>query len=167
MIAKNLVFRKERGWIRPLFNLKKQQKERSEEMSHFTTVQTRITDLNLLESVMKSLGLRRVERNIVNGYAGQRANAEHVWQVDKWYDVGASKNADGTYDLVADWWGVGENLKKKILQEYSLRQIIRTNRKMGRLGHGQPVKEECPNGDIIVRIPVQGGELGGRTGICY
>lgn len=119
-------------------------------MSHFTSVKTQIRNISLLDETMKALGLQKVERKTVNGYRGQRTSADHVWRVDSKYDVGAIKNADGTYDLVADWWGTGYDLQRQILQGYSLQNIVQTARLRG----DRFTKEEQPDGRITVRIPV-------------
>ena len=121
-------------------------------MSHFTSVKTQIKNVSLLDKTMEALGLQKVERKTVNGYRGQRTSADHVWQVSSKYDVGAVKNVDGTYDLVADWWGTGYDLERKILQGYSMQEIIRTAKIMGRPCSGI-AKEELPNGNVLVRIP--------------
>ena len=41
----------------------------------------------------------------VRGYKGAKLNAEISIDMGK-YDIGVVKAADGTYEIVADWWGV-------------------------------------------------------------
>jgi len=120
-------------------------------MSHFTTVSTQIKDLSLLNASAKALGLKKVERTVVNGYIGQKTEAEHVWQVSENYDFGVIKNANGTYDLIADWWGCGlttPNLDKKIIQEYSVQSILRRAKLMGH----SAVRETQPDGSVKVKV---------------
>jgi hypothetical protein len=103
-------------------------------MSHFTQVKTQVKDLSLLDKAAETLGLKKVNRTVVNGYVGQKTNAEHVWQVSEKYDVGAVKSADGTYSLIADWWGTSQThqgLDKKLIQEYGIQTVLRRAKLMG------------------------------------
>jgi hypothetical protein len=77
-------------------------------MSHFTTVQTKINDLVALKKALDQLGwkYKTAQEGVeVRGYRGQTMNAEISIDMGK-YDIGVVKNEDGTYGLVADWWGV-------------------------------------------------------------
>jgi hypothetical protein len=133
-----------------LFFIKKQRRTKKK-MSHTTSVKTQIKDLSLLDAAAKALGLQKVDRTAVNGYLGQKTDAEHVWQVSNSYDLGAIKNANGNYDLVADWWGTDHtvrNLDKKVIQEYSVQIILRRARLLG-----QPaVREAQSDGSVKVKI---------------
>ena len=75
-------------------------------MSHFATVQTRITDLACLKQALADLG-HAVEEGAadVRGYRGAREKADLVVRTGSAYDVGVRKVGDA-YELVADWWGV-------------------------------------------------------------
>lgn len=120
-------------------------------MSHFTRVETQIRDLSLLNASAKALGLKKAERKTVNGYQGI-TNADVVWQVCPSYDVGAIKNPNGTYDLVADWWGTGmtiPKLEQKIPQEYALQVILRRAKLMG---HQVSNKDLNQDGSVKIRI---------------
>jgi hypothetical protein len=77
-------------------------------MSHFTTVATRINDLVCLKRALDKLKLKytQAEEGVqVRGWRGQTHLAEIAIDMGK-YDIGVVKNEDGTYGLVADWWGV-------------------------------------------------------------
>ncbi len=113
-------------------------------MSHFVTVKTKIKDLNMLDAAAKALGLKRVERNQVRGWRGKETFANAVWQVNHRYDVGAVKSADGTYDLVADWWGTVQtvpDLQTKLSVEYGVQVVLRRARLMGHQVERQPQKD--------------------------
>ncbi|MFX4261259.1 DUF1257 domain-containing protein [Pelotomaculum propionicicum] len=124
-------------------------------MSHFTTVKTQIKELTLLKAAMKALNLQMVERQTVNGYMGNKTTADAVWQVSDNYDVGAIKNADGTFDLVGDWWGTSMTipmLEQKIPQEYAVQNVLRRAKLMGH----QVAKENRKDGSVrlVVRTGV-------------
>lgn len=120
-------------------------------MSHITTVQTSINDVNMLDAAAKSLGLKLSESSIVRGYRGQRTTADVVWRVNDGYDVGAVKQSDGTYALVADWWGTGYDLKEKLLNEYQIQKIARRAKIMG---DRIKSKTTLPNGTVEIRLLV-------------
>ncbi len=79
-------------------------------MSHFTKCDLKITNLAALKRALDYLKLSyRVaegEQGVeVRGYKGQKMSAEVSVDMGK-YDIGVVKAADGTYELVADWWGI-------------------------------------------------------------
>ena len=77
-------------------------------MSHFTKVTTKINNLVALKRALDQLGWKYTEASegvVVRGYRGQTMKAEIAIDKGK-YDIGVVKNADGTYELVAGWWGI-------------------------------------------------------------
>jgi hypothetical protein len=79
-------------------------------MSHFTKCDLKITNLAALKRALDDLKLSyRVaegEQGVeVRGYKGQKMSAEISVDMGK-YDIGVVQAADGTYELVADWWGI-------------------------------------------------------------
>jgi len=79
-------------------------------MSHFTKCDLKITNLAALKRALDDLQLSyRVaegEQGVeVRGYKGQKLSAEISVDMGK-YDIGVVKAADGTYEIVADWWGI-------------------------------------------------------------
>jgi hypothetical protein len=79
-------------------------------MSHFTKCDLKITNLAALVRALDDLKLsyRTAENEVgveVRGYKGQKMSAEISIDMGK-YDIGVVKNADGTYEMVADWWGI-------------------------------------------------------------
>ena len=60
------------------------------------------------------------------GYNGQRLRADLVAVLEGEYDLGWSRNSDGSIDLTVDLWGVAEKYNKtelinSINQKYALR----------------------------------------------
>jgi hypothetical protein len=79
-------------------------------MSHFTKCDLKITNLVALKKALADLNHTFAESQegvgvSVRGYKGQTLNAEVSIDMGK-YDVGVVKQQDGTYELVADWWGI-------------------------------------------------------------
>jgi hypothetical protein len=112
-------------------------------------VKTRIKDLTLLNAAAKALGLKPVDRKSVRGWKGQQTVADVVWKATSKYDIGAVRKADGTYELIADWWGVRLELPgmpDKLIQEYSVQSVVRQAKL---LGHQVMVNREAqPDGSI-------------------
>jgi hypothetical protein len=75
-------------------------------MSHFTTIQTQIRDLEALRDACGELGLGFTTNAKCRGYAGVTRLAPHVIQLKGPYDIAVepSKENDGSYGLTTDWW---------------------------------------------------------------
>ncbi|MGB3572491.1 MAG: DUF1257 domain-containing protein [Phormidesmis sp.] len=98
-------------------------------MSHFSTLRTKITDAEILKSSLNDLGVSvKTEANI-RGYNGQNVRADIVAVLEGDYDIGWSRNADGSFDLIADLWGVAKKhnqteLINSINQKYAVNKTL-------------------------------------------
>src|SRR5204863_2396825 len=82
----------------------------SSEMSHFTKCALKMTNLAALKKALADLNLKFTEAEEqqlvqVRGYRGDKLQAKISIDMGR-YDIGVVENAEGTYDIVADWWGV-------------------------------------------------------------
>lgn len=77
-------------------------------MSHFSTLRTKITDAEILKASLRDIGIDVKNEADVRGYNGQRVRADIVAVLDGEYDLGWSRNNDGSFDLIADLWGVAK-----------------------------------------------------------
>jgi hypothetical protein len=102
-------------------------------MSHFTKVATKINDLVALKKALDQLGWKYTHNEegvTVRGYRGQTLSAELSIDMGK-YDIGVVKTEEGTYELVADWWGVEttkglkeEEVAKEINSKYAYQRVL-------------------------------------------
>ena len=98
-------------------------------MSHFSTLRTKITDAEILKSSLSDLGVSvKTEANI-RGYNGQNVRADIVAVLEGDYDIGWSRNSDGSFDLIADLWGVAKKhnqteLINSINQKYAVNKTL-------------------------------------------
>ena len=104
-------------------------------MSHFTKCNLKITNLVALKKALADLNRTFVEAQneqqaVVRGYKGATLNAELSINMGK-YDVGVVKQADGSYELVADWWGVEttqgvteKEFVEELNQRYAYQQVV-------------------------------------------
>ncbi len=102
-------------------------------MSHFTKVATKINDLVALKKALDQLGwkYKSSEQGVeVRGWRGQTTKAEIAIDMGK-YDVGVVQQADGTYALEADWWGVEttrglkeEEVVKELNAKYAYQRVV-------------------------------------------
>jgi hypothetical protein len=102
-------------------------------VSHFTKVATKINDLVALKKALDQLGwkYKASEQGVeVRGWRGQTTKAEIAIDMGK-YDVGVVKQADGTYALEADWWGVEttrglkeEEVVKELNAKYAYQRVV-------------------------------------------
>ena len=98
-------------------------------MSHFSTLRTKITDSEILKASLRDLGISTQTNADVRGYNGQRVRADLVAVLEGEYDLGWSRNSDGTYDLIADLWGVAKKhnptaLINSINQKYAVNKTL-------------------------------------------
>ncbi len=98
-------------------------------MSHFSTLRTKITDSAILQTSLRDLGMVVKTNADVRGYNGQRLRADVVAVLDGDYDLGWSQNEDGSFDLVADLWGVAKkhnqaDLIDTIHQKYAVNKTL-------------------------------------------
>lgn len=98
-------------------------------MSHFSTLRTKIVDAEVLKNSLRDLGITTKTSADVRGYQGQRVRADIVAVLEGEYDLGWSQNADGTFDLIADLWGVAKKhnqteLINSINQKYAVNKTL-------------------------------------------
>ena len=101
-------------------------------MSHFTTIQTQIRDIDALLCACVDLGLKLQPDFHCRGYAGVTRRAPYVIQLKGPYDIAVdpSPEKDGSYGLTTDWWdghvakevGIGYG---RLLQAYGVHKTIR------------------------------------------
>ena len=123
-------------------------------MSHFTRVQTVIRDQALLEEALRKLNyqFQSGESVPVRGYQGNQESAQVVIDTGSDYDIGFQRQADQSFAVCADWWGVRN--KTKLREESFLQELNRTYAhlavKRQVLEQGLIIEEEniLPNGEI-------------------
>ena len=107
-------------------------------MSHFTTIQTQIRDLEALRDASVELGLQLLADTKCRGYAGITRLAPHIIKLKGPYDIAVepSKENDGSYGLTTDWWD-GHVAKEvgsgygRLLQSYGIHKTMREARTRG------------------------------------
>ncbi|MFT7583480.1 MAG: hypothetical protein ACI9MR_005167 [Myxococcota bacterium] len=123
-------------------------------MSHFTSVKTKIRGLASLIRAIKDLGYdyteaEEHEKVHVRGYQGQTTDAVLSIHASKTYDIGVKLTADGTYEFVADWWGVEttrgvgeEEFIKQLTRRYSYHKVMEEIKKKGYTIESEEENEE-------------------------
>lgn len=120
-------------------------------MSHFTTIQVKIKQGEVLREALEALGHRVLCNAQVRGFAGGRTQADYVIQQQNGYDLGFRK-AGETYELVADFWGAKINQKQfidQVTQTYTHKMLMATVDEQG-----FDVLEEQTLEDGTVRVVV-------------
>ncbi len=104
-------------------------------MSHFTKCDLKITNLVALKRALEALGhkinVAEAGQHVeVRGYKGAKLNAEICIDMGK-YDVGVVQAKDGTYELIADWWGVEttrgtteKEFVEELNQKYAYQRVV-------------------------------------------
>ncbi len=99
-------------------------------MSHFRSFPTKLTDAAILLTTLRDLGIRAITNDTVRGVNGQLFRADIVAVLEGECDLGWSRNADGTFDLIADVPGVAikhdqAQLINSINQKYAINKTLR------------------------------------------
>lgn len=122
-------------------------------MSHFTTVATKINDLTCLIRALNKLGYKYQQAEQgqtvqVRGWRGQMEQAELCINTGR-YDIGVVKHEDGTYGLVADWWGIETTVGKteqevveELNREYAYQKVVVACEEQGYTIDEQTVAED-------------------------
>jgi len=130
-------------------------------MSHFTKCEMKMTNLAALKKALEDLQLSFQTEDagqgvVVRGYRGDTLRAAMSIDMGK-YDIGVIANADGTYDLTADWWGVETTkgvseaeFKDLLSQKYQYHNV-----KMACEEKGYAVEEEVNEEDGSIRLVVR------------
>jgi len=131
-------------------------------MSHFTTVETKIKNMNLLKRILKELGYDFTEvtdeqKVKVKGYQGQTTDANLVIHASKTYDIGVRMTEKGA-TFIADWWGVEttrgvteEEFIHQLVQKYSYHTVMDAVQ-----AKGYTIQEEEVAEDQTIRIKIKG-----------
>lgn len=126
-------------------------------MSHFTKVKTRILDRSILEKSLADLNFRLGLKNQVSGWQGSTRKVDIVANTRGPYDIGFVKTADGSFDIVADWWGLKTSIGldrqafvNQLNQRYAYNKVVSEVKT-----RGFAVAEEAVQPDHSIRVVVR------------
>jgi hypothetical protein len=98
-------------------------------LSHFRTLRTKLTDAEVLIATLRELGIYAQINANVRGFNSQQVQADIVAVLEGEQDIGWSRNANGSFDMIADLPGVArENDLNKLLglinQKYAVNKTL-------------------------------------------
>ncbi|ARV62800.1 hypothetical protein BZZ01_01585 [Nostocales cyanobacterium HT-58-2] len=98
-------------------------------MSHFRSFPTKLTDVEILKSTLRDLGICVIADGTVRCVNGQKVDADIVAVLEGECDINWSCNADGTFDFIADVPGVAikhnqAQLINSINQKYAVYKTL-------------------------------------------
>jgi hypothetical protein len=105
-------------------------------MSHFTTIQTQVRDLDALRNALGELNVTLHAKTTARGYANNQLQGDYVIRLKGPYDIALNKTPDGSYGLTTDWWDghvekeVGAKFGR-LLQLYGIHKTTIEARKRG------------------------------------
>lgn len=105
-------------------------------MSHFSTLRSKLTDAEILQTSLRDLGMTVKNNTQVRGLCGQAVPAEIVVVLEGDCDLGWSRNSDGSFGLVADLWGVAKqhnltDLMNAVNQKYAVNKTLSAVKRPG------------------------------------
>jgi len=98
-------------------------------MSHFTKIKTRLVKKDFVVKALTDLGFQAREGQVkIRGWNGQQTQVDIMAPTkNPGYDIGFQM-AEGTYDLVADWYGIEdikpETLLEQVQQRYAYHAVV-------------------------------------------
>ncbi|OQY29852.1 MAG: hypothetical protein B6244_02515 [Candidatus Cloacimonetes bacterium 4572_55] len=106
-------------------------------MSHFSKIKTKLKDLTIIKKTLTDLKYSYTEgQNLqIDGYGSRTLGVDLAVRIGSGYEVGLKWNeAAGSYDLIADWYGVRtkpEKLMQNIMQRYAYHKVSSEIQKQG------------------------------------
>lgn len=85
-------------------------------MSHFSRITTKFRHRQALIQCLQDMGHVVETDTTIKGFHGQHT-VDIAVKKTRGYGIGFVKNNNGSYDMVADWWGIAGNGQKKIADE--------------------------------------------------
>jgi len=129
-------------------------------MSHFTSVQTRILDLECLELSLNQLDYKVIHKARMRGWQNQRKEVTLLAQFKNScpYDIGFMQDAQtGAFAMEADWWAIHEHLGleddfliNQINQRYAYNKVLKEVKQRGFM-----IAEEKQDSDQSIRLLVR------------
>ena len=122
-------------------------------MSHFTTIEIEIRDIEALEYTCEELGVGLEKNAEARGFGNNRRKADYVIRLNGPYDVALNKQSDGSYKVETDLWNksvekeLGSGLGR-LKQMYAVNKATREARRKGY----SVTKEVLPNKNIRLRV---------------
>jgi hypothetical protein len=130
-------------------------------MSHFTKCALKMTNLAAIKKALEDLQLKFTEAEqgqsvTVRGYRGDKLQAAMSIDMGR-YDIGVIENADGTYGVTADWWGVEttKGVSEQEFQDQLAQKYQYHNVKQACEEKGYAVEEEVNEEDGSIRLVVR------------
>jgi len=130
-------------------------------MSHFTKCALKMTNLAAIKKALADLNHKFTEAQQgqtvnVRGYRGDKLQAAMSIDMGR-YDIGVVAEQDGTYSVIADWWGVEttkgvseEEFRNQLAQKYQYHNV-----KQACEDKGYSVEEEVNEEDGSIRLVVR------------
>ncbi|NLD56753.1 MAG: DUF1257 domain-containing protein [Methanomicrobiales archaeon] len=87
-------------------------------MSHYSRIKTQFHNRDALVACLKQMGHTVETDAVIRGHHGEH-QVDIAVKMKKGCGIGFVQGADGTYDMVADWWGVAGTDERKMTQELS------------------------------------------------
>lgn len=129
-------------------------------MSHFTSVQTRIMDLECLELSLNQLDFQVIHKARLRGWQNQQKEVTLLARFKNScpYDIGFVQNPKTrAYDMEADWWAIQQHLGlqkdflvNQINQYYAYQKVLKEVRQ-----RGFTIAQEKQDADRSIRLLVR------------
>lgn len=88
-------------------------------MSHYSRVKTKFHNKEALVACLQNLNYAVETDTVIRGHHGEHT-VDIAVKKKNGHGIGFVRGPDGTYDMVADWWGVSGTDERKMTQELAV-----------------------------------------------
>lgn len=135
-------------------------------MSHFTTVKTKLRNIDALAAALKRMGYQCQRNDSIVDYAGNKQHVDLSVVIPGQRSVGFVRSSGSDeLELVGDWWRstvTKEEFLGKIKFVYARHQVIESLQNQG-IDVATVREIEQPDGSVVFEVPVESQQIQALT----
>ncbi len=120
-------------------------------MSHFTNVQVQIKSAKDIMECLTEMGYQVIKAKTVNGYGKMKETVDFAVKTQG-YDIGFRRNAEGVFEIVADWWGVKGVAEKEFVSNLCIAYAEKKVRSFAQRKGFRLIEEESQAGKQFLLV---------------
>ena len=124
-------------------------------MSHYSRVKTQFHNKDALVACLQNLNYEVETDTVIQGHHGEHT-VDIAVRTAKGHGIGFVRSPDGTYDMVADWWGVAGSDERKMTRELAVQAETIQKEYATRMVLEQAARDGF---DVVSRTDEQDGTL--------
>jgi hypothetical protein len=136
-------------------------------MSHFTTIETKLKNLTVVEAGLKRLGINYERDGTIEDYYHNTLEVDLRVHIPGQRSVGFKHNqTTGVYELVGDWFGSDtsqEEFMTSLTHNYAREQVRESLKQQG-VKLSRVKEREEPDGSVVFEVPLDEDQMEAMIG---